>query len=181
MSVQGPKTSNLEIDLLHYPEKVVIYRKMLDRKSAGHCSKSLMRKLIRITNNTYITDERKVIRKNHKTPKPKFKSVHCSDLGSKTPAASTPRNTLYRGSSTKLNTPPVHSLRGQMYLRYHHRQKIQIKKIMTNILRKLDKLPAKTRKLYISLTKISKKIPSDLAARYKASPNVLRNIPSGGI
>ena len=33
MPVQRTKTSNLEFDLIHYPEKVVVYRKILDTKS----------------------------------------------------------------------------------------------------------------------------------------------------
>ena len=36
-------------------------------------------------------------------------------------------------------------------------------------------------KLNTSRTKISKKKPTALAARYTASPNILRNIPSSGI
>ena len=32
---QRTKTSNIEFDLIHYPEKVVVYRKILDRQSGG--------------------------------------------------------------------------------------------------------------------------------------------------
>ena len=45
----------------------------------------------------------------------------------------------------------------------------------------LDRLQAKTIKLYSSLTTKAKKNPPTLASRYIASPNVLREAPSGGI
>ena len=46
---------------------------------------------------------------------------------------------------------------------------------------KLDKLHAKTTKLYSTLTKTARKNPPTLASRYVASPNVLKEVPSGGV
>ena len=41
------RTSNLEFDLIHYPEKVVVYRKILDRKSGRPLFKRFMGKLLK--------------------------------------------------------------------------------------------------------------------------------------
>ena len=70
------KTSNLEFDLIHCPEKVVVYRKILDRKSGRPLFKRFNEKIVKVTNNTYITENGKVIRKNHISLKPKFKSAY---------------------------------------------------------------------------------------------------------
>ena len=60
---QRTKTNNLEFDLIHYPEKVVVYRKILDRKSGRPLFKRFNGKIVKVTNNTYITENGKVIRK----------------------------------------------------------------------------------------------------------------------
>ena len=72
---QRTKTSNLEFDLIHHPEKVVVYRKILDKKSGRPLFKLFKWKSVKITKNSYITENREVIRKNHISLKPKFKSV----------------------------------------------------------------------------------------------------------
>ena len=73
MPVQRTKTSNLEFDLIHHPEKVVVYRKILVRKSGRPLFKQFNGKIIKVTNNTYITENGKIIRKNHISFKPNFK------------------------------------------------------------------------------------------------------------
>ena len=99
------KTSNLEFDLIHYPEKEVVYRKILDRKSGRPLFERLNGKIVEVTNNTYITENGKVIRKNPLSLKPKFKSAYCSGLGKKTPAASMTRKPLHQCSSSGSNRP----------------------------------------------------------------------------
>ena len=106
---QRTKKSNLEFDLIHYPEKVVVYREILDRKSSRPLFKLFNGKIVKITNNTYNTENGKVIKKNHISLKPKFKSVYCSNLGTRTPAASTSRKTLHQCTSSRPNRP-VHIL-----------------------------------------------------------------------
>ena len=109
MPVQRTKTSSLEFDLIHYPKKVVVYRKFLDRKTGRPLFKHFNGKFIKVTKITCITENGKVIRKNHISLKPKFKSAFCSDLAKKTPAASTPRKPLHQCSSIGTNRP-VHIL-----------------------------------------------------------------------
>ena len=46
---------------------------------------------------------------------------------------------------------------------------------------RLDRLRAKTMKLYSTLTKTAKKNQPTLASRYVTSPNVLKEVPSGGV
>ena len=46
---------------------------------------------------------------------------------------------------------------------------------------KLNRLHAKTMKLYSTLTKTARKNPPTLACRYVTSPNVLEEVPSGGV
>ena len=176
------KTSNLEFELIHYPEKVVVYRKILDRKSARPLFKRFNGKIVKVTNNTYITENGKVIRKNHISLKPNFKSAYCSDLGKKTPAASSPMKPLHQCSSSGINGP-VHIL-----------SRPDVSPVSTSTensdtenttldrpIEKLDRLQAKTMKLYSSLTMIAKMNPPTLASRYIASPNILKEVPSGGV
>ena len=107
---QRTKTSNLEFDLIHYPQKVIVYRKILDRKSGRPLFKLFNGKIVKNTYNTYNTEDGKVIRKNHISLKPKFKSVYCSDLGTKTPAATTPSKPLHQCSLSGPNNRLVHIL-----------------------------------------------------------------------
>ena len=106
---QRTKTSNREFDLIHYPEKVVVYRKILDGKSGRPLFKLFNGKIVKVTNNTYITENGKVFRKNHISLTPKFKSIYCSDLATKTPGASSPRKRLHQCSSSRPSRP-VHIL-----------------------------------------------------------------------
>ena len=160
----------------------MVYRKFLDRKSGRPLFKRFNGKIVKVTNNTYITENGKVIRKNHITLKPKFKSAYCSDLGKKTPAASTPRKPLHQCSSSGTNRPghilprpdvsPVSTS-----TEYSDTENLTLDRPFE----RLDRLQAKTMKLYSSLTKIAKKNPPTLASRYIASPNVLKKVPSGGV
>ena len=70
MTEQRQKTSNLEFDFIHYPEKVVVYRKILGGKLGKPLFKLFYGKVVEITNNTFITDKWNVIRKNHISLKP---------------------------------------------------------------------------------------------------------------
>ena len=170
---QRTKTSNLELDLIHYPEKAVVYRKILDRKSGRPLFKLFNGKIVKVTTKTYITENGKVIRKNHISLKPKFKTVYCSDLGTKTPAESTPRKPFYQCSSSRPNRP-VHILpRPDVSPVSSSNSDAENKE---EPFATLDRLQAKTIKLYSSLTKIAKKNPPTLASRY-----VLREVASGGI
>ena len=176
------KTSNLKFDLIHYPEKIVAYRKILDRKSGRPLFKRFNGKIVKVTNNTYITENGKVIRKNHIPLKPKFKSAYCSDLGKKTPAASTLRKLLHQCSSSGTNRP-VHILpRPDVSPVSTSTENSDTENMrLDRPFERMDRLQAKTMKLYSSLTKIAKKNPPTLASRYIASPNVLEEVPSGGI
>ena len=163
------KTSNLEFDLIRYPEKVVVYRKTLDRKSGRPLFKRFNGKIVKITNKTYITETGKVIRKNHISLKPKIKSAYCSGLGKKTPAASTPRKPLHQCSSSgsPVSTSTENSDTENMTL--------------DRPFEKLDRLHAKTMIQYSTLTKTARKNPPTSASRYVTSPNVLKEVPSGGV
>ena len=176
------KTSNLEFDLIHYPEKVVVYRKFLDRKSGRPLFKRFNGKIVKVTNNTYITENGKVIRKNHISLKPKLKSAYCSDLGKKIPAASTPRKPLHQCSSSGTNRP-LHILPRPDVSTVSTSTENSDTENMTwdRPFERLDRLQAKTIKLYSSLTKIAQKNPPTLASRSIASPNVLKEVPSGGV
>ena len=176
------KTSNLDFDLIHYPEKVVVYRKILDRKSGRPLFKRFNGKIVKVTNNTYITENGKVIRKNHISLKPKFKSANCSGLGKKTPAASTPRKPLHQCSSSGSNRP-VHILPRPDVSPVSTSTENSDTENMTldRPFEKLDRLHAKTMKLYSTLTNTARKNPPTLASRYVASPNVLKEVPSGGV
>ena len=159
------KTSNLEFDLIRYPEKVVVYRKTLDRKSGRPLFKRFNGKIVKITNKTYITETGKVIRKNHISLKPKIKSAYCSGLGKKTPAASTPRKPLHQCSSSgsPVSTSTENSDTENMTL--------------DRPFEKLDRLHAKTMIQYSTLTKTARKNPPTSASRYVTSPNVLKEVP----
>ena len=124
-----------------------------------------------------ITENGKVIRTNHISFKTKFKSVYCSDLGTKTPAARTPRKPLHQCSSSRPNRP-VHILPRPDVSPVSSSTENSVTENKEGPFATLDRLQAKTMKLYSSLTK---KNPPTLAARYTASPNVLREVPSGGI
>ena len=176
------KTSNLEFDLIHYPEKVVVYRKILDRKSGRPLFKRFNGKIVKVTKNTNITNNGKVIRKNHISLKPKFKSAYCSGLGKKTPAASTPRKPLHQCSSSGPNRP-VHILpRPDVSPVSTSTENSDTENItLDRPSEKLDRLHAKTMKLYSTLTETARKNPPTLASRYVASPNVLKEVPSGGV
>ena len=117
---------------------------------------------------------------NHISLKPKFKSVYCSDLGTKTPAASTPRRPLHQCSSSGPNRP-VHILPRPDILPVSTSTENSDVENKEGPFAKLDRLQAKTMKLHSSLTKKAKKNPPTLAYRYIASPNVLRGIPGGWI
>ena len=56
---------NLDYLVLNEPSKVEIVRKFLNRKCGREISKSFKGKIVQITGSTYITDKRKVIRRNH--------------------------------------------------------------------------------------------------------------------
>ena len=176
------KTSNLEFDLIHYPEKVVVYRKILDRKSGRPLFKRFNGKIVKVTNNTYITGNGKVIRKNHISLNPKFKSAYCSGLGKKTPAASTPRKPLHQRSSSGSNRS-VHILPRPDVSPVSTSTENSDTENMTldRPFEKLDRLHAKTMKLYFTLTKTARKNPPTLASRNVTSPNVLKEVPSGGV
>ena len=175
------KSSNLEFNLIQYPEKVVVYRKILDRKSGRPLFKRFNEKIVKVTNKTYITENGKVIRKNHISLKPKFKSAYCSGLGKETPAASTPRKPLHQCSSNGSNRP-VHILPRPDVSPVSTSTENSDTENMTldRPFGKLDRLHAKTMKFYSTLTKTARENPPTLASRYVASPNVLKEVPSGG-
>ena len=50
----------------------MVYRKILDRRSGRPLFKRFNGKIVKVTNNTYITENGKVIRKNHISLKLKF-------------------------------------------------------------------------------------------------------------
>ena len=154
---QRKKTSNLEFDLTHYPEKVVVYWKILDRKSGRPLFKRFNGKIVKVTNNTYITENGKVIRKNHISLKPKFKSAYGSGLGKKTPAASTPRKPLHQCSSSGPNRP-IHILpRPDVSLVSTWTEHSDTENMtLDRPFEKLDRLQAKTMKLYSTLTKTAR-------------------------
>ena len=160
----------------------MVYRKILDRKSGRPLFKRFNGKIVKFTNNTYITENGKIIRKNHISLKPKFKSAYCSGLGKKTPVASTPRKPLHQCSSSGSNRP-VHILPRPNVSPFSSSTENSDTENLTldRPFEKLDRLQAKTMKLYSTLTKTARKNPPTLASRYVASPNVLKEVPSGGV
>ena len=179
---QRTKTSNLEFHLIHYPEKVVVYRKILDRRTGCPLFKRFNGKIVKVTKNSYITENGKVIRKNHISLKPKFKSAFCSGFGKKTPAASTPRKPLHQCSSKGSNRPNHILPRPDVSPVSTSTENSDTENmILDRPFKRLDRLRAKTMKLYSTLMKTARKNPPSLASRYVTSPNVLKEVPSGGV
>ena len=56
---------NLDYLVLNEPNKVEIFRKILNRKSGRELFKPFKGKIVQITGSTYISDKGKVIRRNH--------------------------------------------------------------------------------------------------------------------
>ena len=134
----------------------MVFRKILDRKSGRSLFKRFNGKIVKVTNYVYITENGKVIRKNHITLKPKFKSAHCSGLGKKTPAASTPRKLLHQCSSSGTNRP-VHILPRPDVSPVSTSTENSDTENKEGPFATLDRLQAKTMTLCSSLTKIAKK------------------------
>ena len=66
------KTSKLETLLLSDPNRVRVFRKIIDRQSGKPLFKLAKFKITCITDHTYVTDKGKVYRKNHVCHKPNF-------------------------------------------------------------------------------------------------------------
>ena len=66
--------SNIEHFLLSNPNQE-IFRKVLDRRSGNQLFKSFSDKITNVTNNTYITEKGKVIRKNYISFRIKIKTL----------------------------------------------------------------------------------------------------------
>ena len=91
-------TRSLESLLLHSPSNVKSFRKCLDRKSGKPIYRPAKFKIVRVTKNTYITDTKRVFRKNHIPLKRNF--INREVLAKRSAAAST------RGVTVGQTLPP---------------------------------------------------------------------------
>ena len=69
------RTSKLENLLLSDPGRVKVFRKIIDRQSGKPLFKLTKFKIVRVTEQNYITDKGKVYRKNHICLKPNYRSA----------------------------------------------------------------------------------------------------------
>ena len=70
---RSTKTSKLENLLLSDPSRVRVFRKIIDRQSGKPLYKTVIFKITQITDHTYVTDKRKIYRKNHACLQPNFR------------------------------------------------------------------------------------------------------------
>ena len=96
-----PKSlTNLEFELLDYPHKVSVFKKVLNRKPGRLLFNLIKRKIVKVTDHTFFTDKGKVVRKNHislksRTPKCKLTALNTSKAN--------PDNLYRRRWSTKIS------------------------------------------------------------------------------
>ena len=81
-------TNSLDSLLLHSPSSVKNFRNCLDRKSGKPIYRPVKIKIVHVTKNTYITDTKRVIRKNHIALKRNFNNREV--LAKRSAVASTP-------------------------------------------------------------------------------------------
>ena len=96
-------TSTLESLLLHSPDSVKLYRKCIDRKSGKPLYRPAKFKIVRVTNNTYMTNTGKVYRKNHKALK---RNVNKCEILAKRSAAAPVRG-VRTGQMPPRKTAPI--------------------------------------------------------------------------
>ena len=81
-------TNSLDSLLLHSPSSVKNFRNCLDRKSGQPTYRPVKIKIVHVTKNTYITDTKRIIRKNHIALKRNFNNREV--LPKRSAVASTP-------------------------------------------------------------------------------------------